>query len=319
MKTHATPSLLKRWLRSIQVEFLSSLSEHSSGIGEAVIVHGGTALSLAWEGLRHSEDVDMLFDERLIAELPDIVADMAPRINARVKAEIPDFHVDMRMKLSGRKLQCFHLVGSATNVLGAAKVKLEFWPVSPGYLNTYRSDASCFCSRLARPLKVATLESIYYDKLLALTLREFVKHRDIFDAWWISTSCSLPKMDAPCFGRFVTQSQAYDVSTLFSKNGGGLLVSDDLDIDELARQTREDMQKWLHPESFSRYDIEDFKEMVRHVRNACKTIHDAIDPPVLEALRVSATSQAKGPESDESPARFELGEEGRLLVHANRL
>lgn len=319
MKTHATPSLLKRWLRSIQVAFLSSLSEHPSGIGESVIVHGGTALSLAWEGPRHSEDVDMLFDERWIAVLPDIMADMAPRINQRVRSEIPDLSIDMRVKLSGRKLQCFHLAGTAPDVLGAAKVKLEFWPVSHDYLQAYRCDASCFCSRLDRPLKVATLESIYYDKLLALTLREFVKCRDVFDAWWIATSFHLPRINAPCFGRFVSQSQAYDVSSMFSEGGGALLVSSNLDIDALAHKMKEDMQKWLHPESVSRYDIEDFRSMILHARHACKTLYDAIDPFVFEQIKAMVAPRGGKTEDGDASARFSLGEEGHLLVHGNRL
>lgn len=276
MKVHATPSLIKRWTRAIQLAFLSALRESFPGVSEAVIIHGGTALSLAWQGPRHSEDVDMLFDEKRIDDLHAMMQSIAPSLNDFLEKEMPGMALDVRIKQSDRKLQCFHLAGSMPDVLGSAKVKLEFWPVGLDYLKAYPCDKTCFCARLKQPLKVATLESIYYDKLLALCLREYVKCRDIFDAWWVSRLDRSGIEGPPDIERLMSQAKAYDLSSLFSEKGGRVLIDPTLDVDAMAELVRSDMQKWLHADAFLQYNTKDFRDMVLHAQSVCQTIHRAL-------------------------------------------
>lgn len=276
MKVHATPSLIKRWTRAIQLAFLSSLGTASPRFSDAVIVHGGTALSLAWQGPRHSEDVDMLIDAKRADELHAMMQSIAPSLNAFLEKEMPGLVLDVRIKQSDRKLQCFHLAGSMPDVFGSAKVKLEFWPVSLDYLKSYPCDETCFCARLKQPLRVATLESIYYDKLLALCLREYVKCRDIFDAWWVSRLDRSGIEGPPDIARLMRQAQAYDLSSLFSEKGGRVLIDPALDVDAMAELVRTDMQKWLHADAFLQYNTKNFRDMALHVQSACQAIHRAL-------------------------------------------
>lgn len=276
MKVHATPSLIKRWTRAIQLAFLSALGDHFPHLSDGVIVHGGTALSLAWQGPRHSEDIDMLFDERRVDELHAMMQAISPSLNDFLANDMPGLKLDVRIKQSDRKLQCFHLAGSMPDVLGSAKVKLEFWPVSIDYLRSYPCDSTCFCARLKRPLKVATLESIYYDKLLALCLREFVKCRDVFDAWWLAQSCPAEIGSNRDMDRFMAHAQAYDLSTLFSEKGGGVFIDEGLDVGAMAATLKDDLQKWLHSDAFLQYNEKDFIAMVTHAQTACREIHRSL-------------------------------------------
>src|SRR5690606_6637250 len=84
--------------------------------------------------------------------------------------------------------------------------KSEFWGVDAQYLDAYRATprspivpelmaSESMYVRMRAQLPMATLDSVFCDKLVAVAGRPYIKWRDIFDLWWISQSREFTRPD----------------------------------------------------------------------------------------------------------------------------
>ena len=154
---------------------------YQSSIEESLILKGGTALRLAYQSYRFSEDLD--FSIRGIISYPDFEKSINGVVNKLPEAKIIDMH-DKR------------------NTLYAKIVfKITFKPIPIGIKIEINKQANAFKEQmvlLKSPFnnlevlsRVYTLESILADKLDILNTSTRRAPRDLFDAWLISQKLNL--------------------------------------------------------------------------------------------------------------------------------
>lgn len=208
------------WSELGHILLLSALAENPHCGSKRMIFHGGTSLHLAWDSPRLSEDLDFLLDEQL---LPEIDRTMR-RATTTVKLHLLRMDAQMQVELknkSNSRMGKFSLVLSKPGIIGNAIIKAEFWGVSPDYLQNYRStirtplpaallEQARLHVRIRSSLPVATLDSVFCDKLVAMSGRKYIKWRDVFDLWWIQSQRDFNRpSDSELVQRVLKYASAY--------------------------------------------------------------------------------------------------------------
>jgi predicted nucleotidyltransferase component of viral defense system len=187
--------------KRLQVLLLDSLA--ASGDWECARFQGGTCLSLSYGSSRFSEDLDFLLgsDKGLNRTLAAVETRMTNVLRVSLVGAKLKFHArgeDLQMK-SAKNPRTFTMTVSHAEWYRSIKVKAEFWIAAPQLVREYESSivAAKLLTQplLGTPLRMslplvmlptATLNEILVDKLHALACRAYMKHRDVFDLWWLA-------------------------------------------------------------------------------------------------------------------------------------
>jgi len=152
--------------------FLSILSKHE--IAQNIIFYGGTALRLAYNCPRFSEDLDFL----AVGQVKE--ADLLPVIKEIEKTDPGLKLVDIKDK----RFTLFALLQMRSQFLKhALSVKIEISRRKNGIKKEFR-PLSSLCSPLQPTLYVATLASLELAKKRAIMGRD--NARDWYDLWYLS-------------------------------------------------------------------------------------------------------------------------------------
>lgn len=171
--------------------------------GETARFQGGTCLSLSYGSSRFSEDLDFVLGtdkglNRLLAgvqlRMTNALRTAAPGASVSFSARDEDLEAS-----SAKNPRTFMMTVSHPDWYRSVKVKVEFWVADPQAVRQYEArviPAKLLASvlegvplRMALPpvmLPTATLQEILVDKLHALACRPYMKHRDVFDLWWLA-------------------------------------------------------------------------------------------------------------------------------------
>lgn len=193
-----TPHEKQVWSEMAQLLMLAGLAESSRWEARDIVFHGGTSLHLGWASPRFSEDLDFLLNKDLLGEMSKTMVEVIRRMESYMLRLDAGLRIELADKSTSR-MGRFNISIYKEGVIGKAMVKSEFWGVDDSYLNRYKAepktpimpaamDAEGMLVRLRAQLPIATLDSVFCDKLVAMAGRPYTKWRDIFDMWWISQS-----------------------------------------------------------------------------------------------------------------------------------
>src|SRR6266852_2179077 len=243
---HGIPGEMEQNLikEAIHLHLLSALSD--SGMLRHVVFQGGTALRLCYGGERYSEDLDFVcgkagsYVDKI--EFDRLVADA---LETAKKSLHRDFDIDpgqitlkrpshpMAIKSDSGSVAAWQIVVPISPVRHSPKsrIKVEFANV-PSYdsgPNVVRATPGLVQVQDVI-LTAESADEILADKAVALTARKVLKHRDVWDVWYL-----VDKLNAQADRDIVTRKFAdYGTSEVGAK----------------AKQRREDLAKSSTAKSF---------------------------------------------------------------------
>jgi len=145
-----------------------------------MIFYGGTALRLAYNGIRFSEDLDFLIiNEIKVNKLKEILSELTKKYMELSLVEIKD-----------KRNTLFALLKIQHSSLKYPRhIKIEICKKKNGIKSEYRLISSQ-CSNLTPLIQTATLESLECAKIKAINGRN--EPRDFFDFWLIENLLKKP-------------------------------------------------------------------------------------------------------------------------------
>lgn len=187
--------------KRLQVLLLDAMV--ASGSWVDATFQGGTSLCLVHGSPRFSEDLDFILGtdkglNRMLSatatRLTNTLRVALPGAQVKFSARDDDFEVE-----AAKNPRTYTMTVSHPDWYRAIKVKVEFWVADPDAVKQY--EAGLVTAKLLTALEsgvplrmvlapvfvnTATLEEILVDKVHALACRAYMKHRDIFDLWWLA-------------------------------------------------------------------------------------------------------------------------------------
>jgi predicted nucleotidyltransferase component of viral defense system len=254
MRKHGVPGEMEQNLvkEAIHLHLLSALSD--AGVLRHVVFQGGTALRLCYGGERYSEDLDFVCG-KAGAYLDDVQFEslIQEALEITKKTLQRDFQIDPNqialrqpshpMAIKGDKVSvaAWQIVVpiSSTPHLPKSRIKIEFANVpSYGSEPNVAKATEGLVQMQDVILKVESANEIIADKAVALTAREALKHRDIWDVWFL-----INKLNAQADRDMVDRKFAdYGTSDVQAKAKQRL---DELARDPTARSFLDEMKRFL--------------------------------------------------------------------------
>jgi predicted nucleotidyltransferase component of viral defense system len=186
---------------AIHLHLLSAMSD--AGILRHAVFQGGTALRLCYGGERYSEDLDFVcgkaasyFTDVEFNELIEAALETTKRTLSRdfgiatnqislKKPEYPDL-----VKQTPITVAAWQIIVpiDATPRAAKSRIKIEFANVPAYEMKPVPVRATPGLVQVQDViLNVETIHEILADKAVALTLREALKYRDVWDVWYLQT------------------------------------------------------------------------------------------------------------------------------------
>ena len=183
-KKRTLPPQQAQLLRALlQTATLAALMDSRRWEPGDLAFQGGTSLHLAHGSARFSEDLDFMVRGGLS------LAGLSKQVQQKLRLP-PDVPSDLRVTVSSgkdaRNPHSFDVTLSGPQVLGSARVKVEFWQAQPEALKSLQLKISTVASPAGQAfVPTLTLPEIFADKVYALGARGRIKPRDVFDLWWL--------------------------------------------------------------------------------------------------------------------------------------
>jgi len=188
---------------ALQVALLDGISRARRWGKAELAFQGGTSLHLAYGSPRASEDLDFIVasDKGLDAVMNAALAHARAYVRQAVG---PDAELESKARVvdpktgKRRNPRIYTVALRSPAFLESVKVRVEFWVADPaaaaGYGSEVRAARLSPEARMRRPIQLAIsqaiiptaqLAEIYVDKIHAVAGRDYLKHRDVFDLWWL--------------------------------------------------------------------------------------------------------------------------------------
>ena len=199
---------------ALQVALLDGISRARRWGRAELVFQGGTSLHLAYGSPRASEDLDFIVtsDKGLNAVMNSALthtkAYVRQAMGSEAELEIKARAVDPETG-ENKNPRIYRVSFRAPAFLESVKVKVEFWVADPNAAASYDSEVRIARlsqeAQMRRPIRLAIsqaiiptaqLSEIYADKIHAIAGREYLKHRDVFDLWWLDQQGATLQGDA---------------------------------------------------------------------------------------------------------------------------
>jgi hypothetical protein len=204
-KTTFSQAVLLDATKRLQLLLLDCLMASGNWTRDDIRFQGGTCLSLVYGSARFSEDLDFLLGTD--RGLNRMLAGASARMTETLRIALPGATVRFSLRddsgLEGahaRNPRTFTMSVAQPDWHKAVRIKVEFWLSDPEAVAQYgagvRTARVLEAAREGAPLRLtvppvlvnaANPEEILVDKLHALVGRKYLKHRDVFDLWWLRT------------------------------------------------------------------------------------------------------------------------------------
>lgn len=249
-------------MQRLQLLLLDAVMSSGNWKHDEIRFQGGTSLSLVHGSPRFSEDLDFI----IVTDkgLSRMIAAAQTRMTNTLRALLPGAEV----KFGGRdedpesrdakNPRTFNMNVSHPNWYRTVKIKLEFWLADPEAVAQYESGiktARILSSVVqGNPLRAtiapvfvntATLDEIVVDKLHALVSRNRMKHRDVFDLWWLKEQGNANWSEC-LTARYEHHQKMYSDAPLLQELPARLLAkSDEIKAMVGRKEFSGDLAKWL--------------------------------------------------------------------------
>ncbi|MFH1379328.1 MAG: nucleotidyl transferase AbiEii/AbiGii toxin family protein [bacterium] len=153
------------------------------GLFSQLVFQGGTALRLAYHGMRYSEDLDFVLQNKDLPCFEHMYSELQP-LTSQIKKLIPFVtSAQLKVQKETRSFRRYCLILEADFLNVKDKTNIEIANIPSHKFQTliiHYPDLS-----LAPAVNVETPEEILSDKLLAFCARDYIKGRDIWDIYFI--------------------------------------------------------------------------------------------------------------------------------------
>jgi predicted nucleotidyltransferase component of viral defense system len=258
---HLTPSEKTLVSQSLQVFVLDAIASSVHDMQGRLMFHGGTAISTVHGSPRWSEDLDFMINPDMSHEL-DAVHDHVEEVarekideitpgakfdlidKGKARGKVRDADPGTVMRWTGR--------WEHPSRIGVVKMKTEFYIAEPEAAARYRTQMSSpeavgLYSEARLP--TATLDTIWADKIMAMSARPVMKWRDVYDMGFIMDNMT-SMSDDYLFDRLKVACQSYRSNPVEIHQG---LSRDYLeDLDKNFATFRDDMNAWLPGAAFEK-------------------------------------------------------------------
>jgi len=309
-KQRATHEELREWAGALQFAFVEALPQVTGWTPQQAIFHGGTSLAMCWHSPRFSEDLDFLLDEAIAddpAQLDSLFAKVLARMREVLVLTHPKLHIEMREKsrdARGRIRR--HFVATQDDRFERSMMQVEMLGVSRAYLQgidatyAFPMRAGDVITRSVTEIPVATQRALLADKIAAISMREEVKWRDIFDLHLLLGRDPEPIGEQA--QRFVFHSQAYQGATRSSPRDAlaGWLAQHSTPAGRaaLVELSQTDLKRWLPAPLWSTLWPSGIARMVdtvcRHLQQVVHELDSATTQTETPPIRRRRTRQRGG-------------------------
>jgi len=177
----STSLVFKEYVQVVILEYL-----FKKGLFSHLVFQGGTALRLAYQGVRYSEDLDFVLHKKNLPCFQAMHEELYP-ITSHIKKMIP-FVLTAQLKIQKEsntfRRYCLILESSFLNAKDKTNIEIANIPSHKHHTMIIQHSQAL----LSTAITVETPEEIFSDKLLAFGARDYVKGRDLWDiAFLMST------------------------------------------------------------------------------------------------------------------------------------
>lgn len=194
---HLTASEKAMLAQMLQVYVLDGLGETLKDPSGRLVFHGGTAISSVHGSARWSEDLDFVVTPRMSGDLEAVRQHVEARASARIQDITPGARFELidKGRARGKVREAdpgtvMRWTGRWEHPMrhGVVRMKAEFYLADEAVVARYdtlqaRPEANGI--EADHTLPAATLETIWADKIMAMSARPAMKWRDVHDMGFI--------------------------------------------------------------------------------------------------------------------------------------
>jgi len=240
---------------------------------EDIIFQGGTALRWIYGGGRFSEDLDFVVHSPL-SKIQEFLFRLEGKVGAGCIAQFGQGTVEQKFKSSRPSALKLLFVYRPRSQRERIAVRLEFEGLKPGcrpqcgphvlreltQVSGLITGGHLFLPYSSSIVVAETPEEILSDKIRALFERSYIKGRDVYDYWWITTQLQI-HVQWPSLRGKLTMYEAPFVAArtpdFFQTLKGQASVREALDAD---------LPRFIQPNLFSLHQREGFERLIEPLR-----------------------------------------------------
>lgn len=240
---------------------------------ENVIFQGGTALRWVYGGGRFSEDLDFVVHPP-ISKVQELLSRIESKLSAGCIAQFGPGTMEQKVKTSRPSALKRFFVYRPEHQRERIAVRVEFEGLKPGrgpqcgphvlrelsQVSGLITGGHLFLPYSSSIVLSETAEEILSDKIRALFERHFIKGRDVYDYWWITTQLRVHVQWSTLRSK-LTMYEAPFVSArdpdFFQTSKGQAAVMEALDAD---------LPRFIQPNLFRLHHREGFKRLIEPLR-----------------------------------------------------
>ena len=282
--------------RVLQVMALDEIGAKAKPRPSEMIFHGGTSIATAHGSNRWSEDLDFVVTADLMKNLGSLRARVERALKLRMKASMPGAVLELTDKTGTEegapeigKVDRWLLRWEHPKRRGAIRVKIEFFVTVPECIPAYSVSIATPRSKgilATASLPTADVKALWADKVLAISARESIKWRDLYDLAYLSQEMSAAGIDrSSAMEDLRISAEIYNSNLTRIRDGlaRDVVVDGLFDLDAY----QADMKKWFSDMEFKamaasdafRGQLEYAAEEIRRARAAILDNENNCDGP----------------------------------------
>lgn len=282
--------------RVLQVMALDEIASKAKPRRDEMIFHGGTSIATAHGSHRWSEDLDFVVTSELMKSLGSLRAKVERALKLRLKATMPGAVIELTDKTGTEagapevgKVDRWLLRWEHPKRQGAIRVKIEFFVTVPESIPAYSVSISTPRTKdvlATASLPTADVKALWADKILAISARESIKWRDLYDLAYLSQEMSAGGIDrSTAMDDLRISADIYNSNLARIRDGLGrdIVIEGLADLDAY----QADMKKWFSDTGYKTMAASDaFRgqlayagEEVRRARTAILDNENSCDGP----------------------------------------
>jgi hypothetical protein len=257
---HLTPSEKTLISQSLQIYVLEAIARSVHDMQGRLMFHGGTSISTVHGSPRWSEDLDFMINPDMSNELDAVRELIEENAAERINALTPGckFELIDKGKMRGKVREADPgTVMSWTgrwehpSRIGVVKMKTEFYIAEPESAARYRTtmaEPEAIGLQSNEALPAATLQTIWADKIMAMSARPVMKWRDVYDMGFVMHNIETYDLDE-LYGRLQVACATYrsDMSAIHAGLGRDYLAN----LSDEYQTYEDDMRAWLPEHTFN--------------------------------------------------------------------
>ena len=258
---HLTPAEKTMISQTLQIFTLDGIAGSLGDTKGRIMFHGGTSISTIHGSPRWSEDLDFVVSPSMSNDLDAVREEVERQAAERIDEVTPGakFELVDKGKARGKVREAdpgtvMRWTGrwEHPSRIGVVKIKTEFYIAEPditALYTTFDATGEAVGIETYHPIPAATLDTIWADKIMAMSARPAMKWRDVYDMGYVMDHMG-QMSDDDLYKRLEVACASYRSSMTTICDG---LQRDYLaDLSSNYQTFKNDMQSWLPGMAFDK-------------------------------------------------------------------